>query len=287
VRWFHFQAPFRRRSTLIATRLLPVFLALAAAGIEAAEPVPAPVAEAVARGVASGRDHFDHGLWDRLLRNHVDAEGRVDYQGLVREADRLATYLGATAQADLAALSRSELLALLVNAYNACTVRLVVDAYAAGRRPGSLRDLPDPWGRPACRLGGEALSLDAIEHGLLRPLFRDTRLHAALNCGARGCPRLRSEAFTGPEADRQLQQAMESMVNSETHVRVERGALRLSRIFDWYRADFVSPDFQPRASDLPRYLMSFARPELRRRMSALGAEPRIEFLEYDWSLNCR
>ena len=249
--------------------------------------MPAPVAEAVARGMASGGGHFDHGLWDRLLRRHVDAEGRVDYRGLVREADRLTTYLGATAQADLTTLSRSELLALLVNVYNACTVRLVVDAHAAGRRPGSLRDLPDPWSRPACRLGGKALSLDAIEHGLLRPLFRDTRLHAALNCGARGCPKLPPRAFTGPEADRQLQQAMESMVNDEAQVRVERGALRLSRIFDWYRADFASPDFQPRASDLPRYLMSFARPELRQRMAALGADPRIEFLDYDWSLNTR
>lgn len=262
-------------------------MTLVAASVEAAEPAPAPVAEAVVRGIASGRGHFDHGLWDQLLRRHVDAEGHVAYQDLVREADRLATYLGATAQADLAALSRGELLALLVNVYNACTVRLVVDAYAAGRRPGSLRDLPDPWSRPACRLGGEALSLDAIEHGLLRPLFRDTRLHAALNCGARGCPKLRPEAFTGPEADRQLQQAMESMVNNETHVRVERGALRLSRIFDWYRADFVSPDFQPRAPDLRRYLMSFARPELHQRMAVLEADPRVEFLEYDWSLNSR
>ncbi len=272
---------------MLASRLFPFCLALAAAGGEAAPSVPRSVADAVARGIASGSGRFDHGDWDRLLHRHVDLEGRVDYRGLLRDGDQLATYLEATARADLAALSRGELLALLINVYNACTVRLVVDATVAGRLPGSLRDLPDPWGRPSCRLGGEGLSLDAIEHGLLRHLFRDARLHAALNCGARSCPRLRSQAFTGPEVDIQLQQAMESMVNQETHVRIEEGTLRLSRIFDWYGEDFRVTEGAGRVDDLRRYLLSFARPELRRRLEALGSTPRIEFLEYDWSLNGR
>jgi hypothetical protein len=217
----------------------------------------------------------------------VGSDGTVDYAGLQRERRSLDAFLDTVARAELSGLSRAELLALLVNAYNACTVRLILEGERDGVFPG-IRDVADPWGRPTCTVGGEALSLDTIEHGLLRPLFLDNRIHAAVNCAARSCPPLAPWAFRGERIDAQLDERMRAMVDSDQHVRIEEGTLLVSRIFDWYGADFV-PDggFSNAAPTLRDYLLRHAGPDRRQALEALGSAPKIRYLDYDWSLNGR
>lgn len=260
---------------------------LLAGAAPAARPAQGPAADAVRRGMASGTRSFDHAAWDALLGRLVDAQGRVDYAGFRKQRLALDAYLASLAAADLASLSRAQLLALLVNAYNACTVRLILDGAGGDALPRSIRDLSDPWGRRSCALGGERLSLDTIEHGLIRALFKDSRIHAAVNCASRSCPALQPRAFTGETIDAQLQQAMQRMADSDAHVRLEADRLRVSRIFDWYESDFVDPGFTPHAASVPAYLARFASPDRRRRIEALGPKPRLAYLDYDWSLNER
>ena len=246
-----------------------------------------PAAEAIRRGIAAGTGRFDPAAWDALVSRHVDAEGRVDYAGLRRDRAALDAFLGAVARVELAGLSRAELMALLVNAYNACTVRLILDNARDGAFP-DVRDIPDTWSRSVCAVGGQTLSLDTIEHGLLRPLFLDNRIHAAVNCAARSCPPLAPWAFRGDRIDGQLDERMRSMVGSDRHVRIEAGVLRVSRIFDWYRADFLPEGgFANAAPTLREHLLRHAGPERRRALEALGPAPEVRFLEYDWSLNGR
>ncbi len=246
-----------------------------------------PVAAAVQKGIASGRGRFDHARWDGLLRAHVDVAGRVDYAGLAKQRATLDAYLADAGQADLATLSGPEDLALLIDVYNACTVRLILDGATGGRLPASIRDLHDPWKQKACTLGGERVSLDTIEHGLLRPLFRDTRIHAAVNCASKSCPPLAPWAFRGEVIDDQLRERMAAMVASEAHVRVVDGRLVVSRIFDWYAADFTDPSFEEAASSVAVYVRDHAPADVRRRIEALGPAPRLSFLDYDWTLNGR
>ena len=290
------RSPGRRRPGPAAAPRWLGALAVAAfslGGLPAACAAPAPkaavgpAAEAIRRGIASGTRRFDAAAWDALVSRHLGSEGTVDYAGFRRDRGSLDAFLDAVARTELAMLSRAELLALLVNAYNACTVRLILDNARDGAFPG-IRDVADPWGRPICTVGGEALSLDTIEHGLLRPLFLDNRIHAAVNCAARSCPPLAPWAFRGERVDAQLDERMRSMVDSDLHVRIEDGALLVSRIFDWYRADFL-PDggFSNPAPTIRDYLLRHAGPDRRRALEALGPAPKIRFLDYDWSLNGR
>lgn len=246
------------------------------------EPIEGPVVEAVRQGLASGTERFDHTAWDALLREFVGAEGRVDYLGLQARRDELDRYLATVGTADLATLSRPELLALLINAYNACTVRLILDHAGDGDLPESIRDIPSPWKTKLCLIGGKRLTLDEIEHGLIRPLFGDPRIHAAVNCASGSCPRLASWAFTGEMLEAQLEQSMRDMVNSEAHVRVQKGRLEVSKIFDWYGGDFGGS-----RQDVADYVKSFAEPKLLAQIEALGERPKLRFLDYDWSLNAR
>lgn len=267
--------------------LLLVLVPVVVCSAPAARVAEGPVVEAVRRGIASGKGAFDHGRWDALLRRHVDEGGRVDYAGLAKDRSELDAYLVAVGSAELAALPGPELLALLINAYNACTAREIVDAAEGGRFPASIRDLSDPWGRKTCAVGGQSLSLDTIEHGILRPIFKDTRIHAAVNCASRSCPALAPRAYRGDGIEEQLREQMQAMVNSEAHVRVEGDRLKLTKIFDWYGKDFTDASFKESASSVGEYVLRHARPELRRRIEALGASPRVEFLGYDWALNGR
>ena len=269
---------------LLALSLLAPGPALEAAGANVAE---GPVADAVRKGIASGTGAFDHSRWEALVARHVDAEGQVDYAGFRKDRGALEAYLDEVGRADLASLPRGELLALFINAYNACTVRLILDGSAGGRLPASIRDLPDPWGRKTCTVGGHALSLDTIEHGILRPIFKDSRIHAAVNCASRSCPALVPWAYRGDRIEDQLGDGIEAMVNAPAHVRVEGGRLRVSRIFDWYKDDFVEGSFKEAAPTIAEYVLRHARPGLRRQIEALGPRPRAEFLDYDWSLNGR
>lgn len=219
----------------------------------------------------------DHGIYAGLLARHVQ-EGVVDYRGFKTEERLLDQYLDVLAAVDPQRLGPEEQFAFYVNAYNAWTIKLILNHYPGIRSikdAGSL--LRSPWKKPLARINGEVLTLDAIEHDILRPRFRDPRVHVAVNCASKGCPPLMAEPFYGDRLEEQLDAAARGFINDPAYNRLEGDTLYLSKIFQWFGEDF---DNDPAA-----FVARHADDELKQRLDALQGPVRIRYLDYDWSLN--
>jgi hypothetical protein len=248
---------------------------------------PAPAGELVrhfAGHAAQSTTSVDHAAWDRLLARYLrtDAAGlnRLDYRAFKAEAhDALRGYLDRLQQVAVTRLGRAEQFAYWVNLYNAKTVEIVLAHYPVG----SIRDIrisgllaTGPWGRKVLKVEGIELSLDDIEHGILRPLWRDPRIHYAVNCASIGCPNLARTAYAGARLEPMLEAAARDYVNSPRGVTVVNGVATLSRIYNWYVDDFGG-----REAGVIEHLRRYASPAL---TLALAAVKRIDY-QYDWRLN--
>ena len=228
--------------------------------------------------------------------------GGVEYDSLALDRRGLDAYLGEIADVDSAALRtrpEREQMAFWINAYNALTLDLVLQNLngpeGKGPRLKSIRDIPDAFSRPRRVVAGAQRSLDRIENEMLRARFRDPRIHFALVCAARSCPPLRPGAYTADSLDSELTVAARAFLADSTRnsFRIRGGAIRLSKLFDWYGQDFV--DAAPLISapavkasrPAERALLTCLAPWLPPRAAAALAKARvrIEFLPYDWSLN--
>ncbi|HGY90992.1 MAG TPA: DUF547 domain-containing protein [Planctomycetes bacterium] len=219
---------------------------------------------------------FDHGVLDALLHKYVKPGGWVDYKGLGRESKRLHAYLASLAQAPFEKLGRDEKLAFLINAYNASTLKLILE------HPGikSIRDIPDAdrWNAKRWHLLGKTLSLNQIEHEEIRPHFAEPRVHFALVCAAVGCPPLRAEAYVGKQLEKQLQDQSRYVHTHPRWYRLKGRVLSLTKLYDWYESDFKQAAgsvlaFVARQSPAVKDLL------------AKKAKLAIKWLPYDWKLN--
>ena len=221
---------------------------------------------------------FDHSEFDALLWNHVDDDGWVDYQGLSGDQADLDAYIAAVAEAPFNDMGRDQKLALLINAYNAFTLRLILD-YQPIR---SIFDIPsgERWEDARWNVGGHVWSLTQIEHEQIRPKFIEPRIHFALVCAAAGCPKLSNEAY---EAERLEEQLTDQARYSHEHGRWFRfepaeGAVHLTQLYQWYGGDF-----EQTAGSVLDYAAQYS-PELKQALDA-GNVPAIGWLVYDWNLN--
>jgi hypothetical protein len=230
---------------------------------------------------------IDHGPWDRFLKRYVIADdpsgvNLVRY-GSVAAKDRglLESYLEGLQEVPISRMSRPEQRAYWINLYNALTVKVVLD-----HRPvRSIRDIDispglfsrGPWGAKLLRIEGEDLSLDDIEHRILRPIWNDNRVHYAVNCASMGCPNLQPEAFTAQNTEGLLEKGARQYVNHPRVARFEGRDLVLSSIYDWFRADFGGTE-----AGVMGHLLRYAQDPLARRLKEHRGPIRYE---YDWSLN--
>lgn len=236
--------------------------------------------------IAADAQPFDHSRYDAILKRHVKAF-RVDYASLKRDAE-FPVYLDALSNANPRALgSRQEQIAFWINAYNAFTLKLIIDHYpvksiadisALGKLTAFFGD--SPWKREFFSVGGEKLSLDKIEHDILRGTFKEWRAHFALNCASISCPPLRNEAYVGHRLDAQLDEQARNFLNDALRnvIDLPSKTLYLSKIFDWYQDDFVKA-----AGSLQKFLARYVDDDLREKL--LTETFKIEFLDYDWGLN--
>lgn len=244
-----------------------------------AERASGPVAEAVERALERGTERFDHADWDRLLRDGT-REGLVDYGVMAGRRAELDAYVARLAEADLGALERDELMALLINAYNALTVAVILDHPDVA----SIREIDGVWTEIEWTVGGHPLTLDNIEHNVLRPFFRDPRIHFAVNCASLSCAPLPRWAYTGSKLEAQLEERSRAFLTNPANVSLDDGRLRLSAYFDWYGTDFTAEGWKPRARTIPEFIARYATDEVR---AAVEADPGISFdyVDYDWALN--
>jgi hypothetical protein len=230
-----------------------------------------------ARRVAAAPAIVDNTLYAGLLARHVH-QGLVDYRGLQQEETRLDRYLDVLAAVAPGLLSADERFAFYVNAYNAWTLKLILNHY-----PGiiSIKDAgsfwQSPWKKKLARIDGRLLTLDEIENDILRPQFKDPRVHFAINCASKGCPPLYNVPFNGRDLDRQLDHVTRAFINDPTRYRLAGDVLFVSRIFKWFREDFHD--------DIIGFFQIYAEGDLKAGLQAKGRDLEVEFLAYDWSLN--
>ncbi len=227
--------------------------------------------------------NFD--TWDKLLHRYVDGQGRVNYQAWKAEAaEELGDWLQVMSQVNREAFhNANEQLAFWLNLYNALTIAQVLSLYPITSIQPKILGFPN-WlaffwffQRPIYRLGERRYSLNDIEHGILRRQWREPRLHFALVCASDGCPLLRPQAYRGQILQQQLEEDAKRFINNPTKVYYEAHShtLYCSRIFQWYRQDFLRL-----ASSVPAYLQAYLSPAVQ-----LIPQPRLRYLPYDWSLN--
>ncbi len=263
-------------------------LALLIAGFGGIERAFAPKAELWARWTAFDEKSTltaDHGDWNGFLRKYAktdDSGYNLVAYGKVMAADRrsLDGYIERLADSPVDRLARPEQLAYWINLYNALTVKVILDHYPVASirdidiSPGLFSD--GPWDRKLIEISGQPVSLNDIEHRILRPIWRDARLHYTLNCAALGCPNLPPRAFTAGETDAMMTQAAKAYVNSQRGARRSGEQLIVSSIYDWYIADFGGDE-----AGIVDHLRRYADMPLRKMLE----EPGPLAASYDWALN--
>ena len=233
----------------------------------------------LAPGTGWGSVTVDHRIFDELLAKHLK-NSAVDYDGFKSDESRLDQYLAVLEQTEIRDLDRNEQFAFYINAYNAWTIKLILSGY-----PGidSIKDLgsflKSPWKKKIARIDGAVVTLDHIEHDILRPRFKDPRLHFAINCAAYSCPPLYPRAFTGSLLDRQLDEASRLFINNSKRNYLKGNTLFVSKIFKWFGEDFNG--------DISGFFLKYAEGELKQNLLATKDSIRIKYLPYDWSLNNR
>lgn len=219
----------------------------------------------------------DHGRFASLLGSHL-RNGRVDYAGFKAEETKLDAYLDELSRIDPDQLDRNEQFAFYINLYNAWTIKLILTRYPD---VSSIKDLgslfQSPWQKKVVRLQKQRVTLDYLEHDILRPRFNDPRVHFAVNCASKSCPPLLSEPYTGSDLELQLHRVTQAFINDPHSNFIKSNTLYVSRIFKWFRDDFNN--------DIIAFFYLYATGELKHQLQNSKTQSIVKFLDYDWSLN--
>ncbi len=211
---------------------------------------------------------LSHQAWDGLLKKYVSASGKVDYAGFKTDVSKFDAYLQSLQsnppQPDWA---RNEKMAYWINAYNAFTIKLIVDNYPVS----SITKLNGgkPWDKKWIKIGGKTYSLNNIENDILRPKYKDARIHFAVNCAAKSCPPLLNRAWTADNLISNFEKQAKAFINNPSFNVITANKVQVSKIFDWYGADF---------GNLIAFLNKYS-------TTKISSGAKVEFKEYDWELN--
>lgn len=209
-----------------------------------------------------------HETWDELLQKFVNSAGIVNYKGLKKEEARLDAYLQKLSEnVPTAANSRNEKMAFWINAYNAATVKLILENLPISSI--TKLDGGKTWDVKRIQLGSKKYSLNEIENEILRPQFKDARIHFAVNCAAKSCPPLLNGAFFPEKLEQQLERQTRKFIQNSVANSISESAVEVSKIFEWYASDF---------GDLKTFLNRYSTVKISNSIS-------VKFKDYDWALN--
>ena len=209
-----------------------------------------------------------HMLWDQLLKKYVSSSGKVNYKGFKADEIRLDAYLTLLELNPVQqSWTRNQKMAYWINAYNAFTVKLILKNYPISSI--TKLDGGKPWDVKWIKLGEKMYSLNNIEHDILRPTYKDARIHFAVNCAAKSCPPLLNRAWTANTLNATLEKQTKTFINNTTFNEIDAGAVKLSKIFEWYKVDF---------GDLIEYINKYS-------TIKVSKDAAIEFVDYNWALN--
>jgi len=211
---------------------------------------------------------LSHEVWNTLLGKHVSSTGTVNYDGFKADKAQMQDYLDLLANnAPQADWEREKTMAYWINAYNAFTVKLIVDNYPLS----SITDLEGgkPWSKRWIKLGDQTYSLDQIEKEILLKKYKDARIHFAVNCAAKSCPALLNQAWTAANLESNFERQTKKFINNSQFNEISPKSAKVSQLFDWYAADF---------GDVRTFINKYSNTQLK-------SNAEIDFMEYNWKLN--
>ena len=211
---------------------------------------------------------IDHSEWTKILQLHVSESGKVNYKEFNSNRESLENYLNNLANhAPNKNWSNAETKAYWINAYNAYTIQLILDNYPLK----SIKDLNDPWDQTFFKINGKMMSLNTIEHKILRPMG-DPRIHFAIVCASESCPKLLNYAYEPETLNDQLDEAAREFINDEAKNSITASKITISKLFKWFKSDF------PKGDAFISYLNTFS-------ILKINPETKINYQNYNWSLN--
>ena len=216
------------------------------------------------------KEHVSHSSWDALLSKHVTSEGKVNYDGFKTDIAKLDKYLKLIGDNEAkTGWSQAEKKAFWLNAYNAWTIKLVLERYPVN----SIKDVSaKPWDKRFIKIGANTHTLNDIENKIIRRQFKDARIHFAVNCAAISCPKLSNKAFTVKNVEKELDRLTKEFFKSDNVKLVEKSA-QLSKIFEWYADDFIQE-----SESVLKFVEQY---------SGMTFHPKVKvsYLDYSWKLN--
>ena len=211
---------------------------------------------------------IDHSEWTKILQLHVSESGKVNYRAFKNNRESLKNYLDNLANhAPNKNWSNAETKAYWINAYNAYTIQLILDNYPLK----SIKDLNDPWGQTFFKINGKMMSLNTIEHKILRPMD-DPRIHFAIVCASESCPKLLNYAYAAETLNIQLDQAARDFINDASKNSITASKITISKLFKWFKSDFTEGEA------FITYLNTYS-------TLKINPETKINYQNYNWSLN--
>ena len=217
----------------------------------------------------------NHEIWTVLLRKYVTEGGQVNYKGFIKEQSKMEEYLSLLSNTPPGSnWSEADKIAYWINAYNAFTVKLIMDNYPLK----SIKDIGDglpmissPWDIKFFKIGDADFDLNTIEHEILRKHFEEPRIHFAINCASFSCPKLRNEAFESSQLNQQLEAQTKTFINNPDKNIINKEETKLSKLFSWFETDFTKKTT----------IKSF----VKQRHSAFNEQNDLQYLDYSWTLN--
>jgi hypothetical protein len=221
----------------------------------------------------SAADPVSHSDWDALLKKYVTSAGKVDYEGMKGDKDKLQKYCDLLSEnKPKSTWTSDQKKAYWMNAYNAFAVLLVVNNYPVE----SIKDIggwgKEVWDMKFFKIGGTEMSLSHIEHQILRKDFSDPRIHAGINCASYSCPKLYNKAFTEDNVEAALTTLMKEFVNDKTKNKITESSAQISEIFKWFKEDFT------KGQTLIEFLNKYSDVQIK-------STVKPTYMKYNWTLN--
>jgi Protein of unknown function, DUF547 len=275
------------RITTRITKRTALGLLVAASAQLAACASSAETPAALVKHTAGSTKVVNHAAWDSLLKSHLvvgkDGLNRIAYAKFKPDHGKLKAYVASLEATDPGTLDRPEQWAFWANLYNAKTIDVVLDKYPVKSIKdvslgGGLKALVGggPWQAKIMKVAGQSMSLDDIENVVMRPTYKDPRVHYSVNCASVGCPNVPAQALTGANLEAQLEAGAKAFINSPRGIIIEGGKAKASSIYDWFRADFGGTD-----AAVIAHMKKYAEPALKAKLDTITA---IGDHDYDWSL---
>jgi len=218
---------------------------------------------------SQAQQSFDHALWDQVLSINVSANGKVNYDGVIENSSTLHKYLTQLSHhPPTEKWHKKEKMAYWINAYNAYTIKLIIDNYPIK----SIKDIHSPWKKKFFKINEVYYSLNDLEHTILRK-FEDPRIHFAINCASFSCPIVWNKAFTSDNIEEVLDTLTKKFINDPQRNKITDDTISISKIFLWYKKDF-----KVNGGDVTTFINKYAATKIEKKAKK-------KYMDYDWSLN--